>query len=324
MLTDKHALGFKDVLIVPELSYIKSRKEVFLERKFKFENGLEKTFVPIIASNMHGVGTFKVAQVLSKYKMLTCIHKDYVSSEYIDAYQRQSEVFPYIIPTISLHQYTKLDNIIQQIPIDVICLDVANGYMDQFIHFVSQIRMKYPDKVIMAGNVATAEGAEKLYEAGADIVKVGLGSGSVCTTRFKTGVGVPQITAITDCVWKLSETGDSFICSDGGCTSPGDIAKAFVAGADLVMLGGMLAGTQETGSIFNGSATDCNRDYKTSEGKKVSFPGTRPNLEDRVKEILGGLRSTGSYIGQQYIEDFYQADLLQVQEQTNNIYGPPQ
>ena len=161
-----------------------------------------------------------------------------------------------------------------------------------------------------------------LEEAGADIIKVGVGSGSVCTTRFKTGVGVPQITAVDET--KHPGSISDYICSDGGCTSPGDIAKAFVAGADFVMIGGMLAGTKETGSVFNGSAWGNDKEYKTSEGKRVTFDTEAPqSLDDRIKSILGGLRSTGSYIGQKNIEDFYKAELIQVNEQTNDIWGPP-
>lgn len=318
MLTDRKGLGFKDVLIVPEPSNIRSRKDVSLEREFSFQNRLKKTFVPIIAANMEGIGTFKTAKVLSKYKMITCIHKETPLAAYEANFLLYPEIFPYIACTVGLNDRETLYSLQRdRIPVDIFCADVANGYMTQFIDYVSWIREEFPEKIIIAGNVATEEGAQALYEAGADIIKIGIGSGSVCTTRYKTGVGVPQISAIDNCF------DTPYICSDGGCTGPGDTAKAFVAGADFVMLGGMFAGTIETGSVFSGSAHYCDRDYKTSEGKTIQLPAMQ-SLDDQVIEILGGLRSTGSYIGQDKIENFYKASLIQVNEQTNNWFGPPE
>jgi GMP reductase len=318
MLTDKRALGFKDVLISPSLSDIKSRKDVSLERTFTFRNGLQKTFVPVIAANMAGIGTLEVAKILSKYKMLTCLNKDIELHTYINLYYYNFSTFQYTIPTFGLANLFKFKIWAGDVPFDIVCLDVANGYMKDFIDFVKDIKHNYPNKIIIAGNVATFKGAQRLSAAGADIVKVGIGSGSVCTTRYKTGVGVPQVTAIND----IKQGAYGYLCSDGGCTGPGDVAKAFVAGADFVMVGGMLAGTKETGQEFAGSATDSIGDYKTSEGKRVTFTKTI-NLETRVQEIMGGLRSTGSYIGQRKIEDYYKAELIQCTEQTNNVFGPP-
>lgn len=324
MLTDKKALGFNDVLIVPEASDINSRKEVNLERTFYFnfhENvyTLQKTFVPIIAANMESIGTFKVAKVLAKYKMITCLHKKTPLHEYVINYKSNPEIFPYIACTVGLNDYNYLSDILQNIPIDIICLDVANGYMKQFVQYVSDIKDSYPDKIIIAGNIATFDGAQALMNAGANIVKVGIGSGSVCTTRYKTGVGYPQISAI-----QSSMDYGPYICSDGGCTSPGDIAKAFVAGADFVMLGGMLAGTEETGVEFHGSAYLKHEvSYRTSEGKSVGFIDITRSLDHVIQDILGGLRSTGSYIGQRNIETFYKAELIQVNEQTNDWFGGP-
>jgi GMP reductase len=319
MLTNKKALGFRDVLIQPQSSDIKSRKEVSLERTFKFNNGLEKTFTPIIAANMYGIGTFRVASILSRYKMLTCITKDVNIFDYEELLSKYPKVYPYIVPTFGLYKNLQLVHFFNEFPgIDFICLDVANGYMSSFIEWVKTVRSSYPDKVIIAGNVATFQGAADLYLAGADIVKVGIGSGSVCTTRYKTGVGIPQVTAITDCAHTMGLT-----CSDGGCTSPGDIAKAFVAGADFVMIGGMLAGTNETGSVYQGSAFTEDTTYRVSEGKRVNFSEPIQSLDERIREILGGLRSTGSYIGQKRIEDFWKADLIQTNEQTNDYFGPP-
>lgn len=323
MLTDKRTLGFNDVLIVPEASDINSRKEVNLEKEFIFNNGIRKIFVPIIAANMESIGTFKVAKVLSKYKMITCIHKQTPLHEYITNLKSNPEIFPYVACTVGLNDYNYLSDILQNIPIDIICLDVANGYMKQFVQYVSDIKDSYPDKIIISGNVATPTGAVCLHEAGADIIKIGIGSGSVCTTRYKTGVGIPQITAITEC--SRISTCSPYLCSDGGCTSPGDIAKAFVAGADFVMIGGLLAGTEETGVEFHGSAyLKQEVSYRTSEGKSVGFIDITRSLDHVIQNILGGLRSTGSYIGQRNIEDFYKAELVQVTEQTNDWFGRPE
>lgn len=344
MLTNKRTLGFKDVLIQPSPSDISSRKQVSLERTFKLPvnvSGLTaytaNMYVPIIAANMHSIGTVRTAITLSKYKMLTCLVKDYDAKYLSDFFQLYPETKLYCIPSFGLNDYARIERFFafnQTAP--MICLDVANGYMSQFITFVKNIKESYGCP-ILAGNVASKEGADRLYEAGADIVKVGIGSGSVCTTRYKTGVGVPQITAIDDIAEGIYQTygaRSKYVCSDGGCTSSGDIAKAFVAGADFVMLGGMLAGTKETGPVHQGSAysaegtvrngaTQSDGGYKTSEGKRIIVSGPLHSLESTIQDILGGLRSTGSYIGQKRIENFYKADLLQVSEQTNDWLGPP-
>lgn len=324
MLSDKRALGFKDVLIRPEWSLIKSRQDVSLERKFKFKNGTERIFTPIIASNIRQIGTIETAKVLSRYHMLTCMNKNVTLKEWdhwLDKYD--PDVMSYVIPTVGLDQEDTVGELYDRKKpgqFDIICLDVANGYMNSFINYANKISGKFPEFVFMAGNVATLEGAKALADVGVDIVKVGIGSGSVCTTRYKTGVGVPQITAIDD-----TFNTEAFICSDGGCTNPGDVAKAFVAGADFVMLGGLLAGTRETGSVLQGSAYTPSRDgrYKTSEGKRVDLQEPVQSLDERLQDILGGLRSTGSYIGQPFIKDFGKAELIQVTEQTNDWLGPP-
>jgi GMP reductase len=325
MLTDKRTLGFKDVLISPSLSDIKSRKDVSLERTFTFRNGLQKTFCPVVAANMANIGSVRSAITLSKYKMLTCLTKDYEGGYLRDFFGLYPETKEYCIPTFGLNNLANIIYFQSSCPTDIICLDVANGYMKEFVNYVRDVKDTFPDKIIIAGNVATAEGAKRLYEAGADIIKAGIGSGSVCTTRYKTGVGVPQIETIDQVKWCMYNRHDVYICSDGGCTGPGDVAKAFVAGADFVMIGGLLAGTKETGSVHQGSAYTPLRDgfYKTSEGKRVDFKEPIQSLDERLQDILGGLRSCGSYIGFRRIEDFYKAELIQVQEQTNNLFGPP-
>ena len=327
MLTDQTYLGFKDVLIKPAPSDVKSRKEINLTRKFTFKGGIEKTFTPVVGSNMIGVGTFRAAKVLAKYEMLTCIGKRATMWDWKTCYNAYPEIFPYVAVTVGLRDASIIDSLdYNKIPVDIVCCDVANGYQEQFVEFVSYIKSRFPNKTVIAGNVATSYGAEALWEAGADIVKIGIGSGSVCTTRFKTGVGVPQISAITDGL-EAHRSSEQYIMSDGGCTGPGDIAKAFVAGADFVMIGGMLAGTKETGVVFQGNAyvpkDNTLNLYRTSEGKQVNQFMAEDLLEDRLLDILGGLRSAGAYMGKKNISDWWQADLVRVNEQTNDWFGEP-
>lgn len=323
MLTNVKGIGFNDVLIVPKPSGITSRKEVILERTFTFGNGRTITCIPVIASNLESIGTPTTADILSFRKLLTCLHKDITVDRLRNCFDLFGDRVQYWIPTIKLDDYKTIEELSKsELPIKILCLDVANGYMSKFTNFVSNVKSNFPQFVILAGNVADHQGVQNLIYSGADIVKVGIGSGSVCTTRYKTGVGVPQVTAINE----AKRIGHGLVCSDGGCTNPGDIGKAFVSGADFVMIGGLLAGTIETGSEFHGEAylqrTDTPGMYRTSEGKLVTVP-VHGTLNETITDILGGLRSTGSYIGERSIENFWKANLIQVNEQTNNLWGPP-
>ncbi|HMC01801.1 MAG TPA: GMP reductase, partial [Flavobacteriaceae bacterium] len=219
-----------------------------------------------------------------------------------------------------------------------ICIDVANGYSEHFVNFVTEARKNYPDKVIIAGNVVTGEMVEELLLSGADIVKVGIGPGSVCTTRVKTGVGYPQLSAIIECADAAHGLGGQII-SDGGCTTPGDIAKAFGAGADFVMLGGMLAGHDESGGEIierNGkpyrkfygmsSSTAMEKhiggiaDYRASEGKTVEVP-YKGEVDNTLQDILGGLRSTCTYVGAPRLKELTKrTTFIRVAEQENKVY----
>ena len=239
-------LDFKDVLIRPKRSTLRSRKDVDITREytFKWSNRLYKG-VPIIAANMDGVGTFSMAKAFIEHesRMSVAVHKHYSLEDIMSFYDEYgSESIWYSIGMVQ-EDHDKLDEFMTQRPdkIDKICLDVANGYSEHFVDFAKQIREKYPDVTIMAGNVVTGEMVEELILAGVDVVKVGIGPGSVCTTRRMTGVGYPQLSAIIECADAAHGLG-GLICADGGCTVSGDIAKAFGAGADFIMLGGMLAG----------------------------------------------------------------------------------
>ena len=260
-IEDDVKLDYKDVLIRPKRSTLKSRSEVSLERRTKFRN-YEPPFpqniedyhydgVPIMAANMDGVGTMEMADVLATGKIFTCLVKTYTAEELIKYFYGDGlDRTDYVAMSIgtSDHDYYKLVNVYEKCEdnLKYVCMDIANGYSEHFADAVRRVRKQFPHLVIIAGNVVTREMTEELILAGADIVKVGIGPGSVCTTRIQTGVGYPQLSAVIECADAAHGLGGHII-ADGGCTTPGDVAKAFAAGADFVMLGGMLAGHDEGG-----------------------------------------------------------------------------
>ena len=238
-----------------------SRKDVDLKRQFKFRHilnkfdGISENFyegIPIMAANMDGVGTFEMARSLASKGMITCLTKTYSIKEIIDFFNNEdSFVTDFAAVSIGIkdediHKLKKIYDEIEFNKFRFICIDVANGYTERFSQFVRQVRTNFPEFIIIAGNVVTKEMTEQLILSGADIVKVGIGPGSVCTTRIKTGVGYPQLSAIIECA-DAAHGLDAHIIADGGCKTPGDVAKAFAAGADFVMLGGMLSGHKEGG-----------------------------------------------------------------------------
>ncbi|CAF0883014.1 unnamed protein product [Brachionus calyciflorus] len=336
-------LDFKDVLIRPKRSTIKSRSDVELKRDYTFCNSKQKySGVPIIASNMDTVGTFSVAKEMSRNSLFTTIAKQVSVQEWIDFAKENPEhisnvaVSSGITEADSIH----LKNVLTAVPeIGYICLDVANGYTEYFAEYVKKTRATYPNKTIIAGNVVTGEMVEELILSGADIVKVGIGPGSVCTTRIKTGVGYPQLSAVLECADAAHGLGGHII-SDGGCVCSGDVAKAFGAGADFVMLGGMLAGHDETpGEIvekdgkkfkmFYGmsSATAMEKyygqvaDYRAAEGKTVHVPYRGP-IQSTIQDILGGLRSSCTYVGAAKLKELSKrTTFVRVSQQANEVYA---
>ena len=337
-------LGFKDVMIRPKRSTLSSRSQVTLDRNFTFlHSNIKWSGIPIMAANMDTVGTFEMAKALSKHKIFTAIHKHYSIQQWKQFMQTASAN---IADHIAVSTGTgpadskKLIEIFKQSPqLKFICIDVANGYSEHFVNFVKNTREKYPNKVIMAGNVVTGEMVEELLLAGADIIKVGIGPGSVCTTRVKTGVGYPQLSAIIECADAAHGLGGQIV-SDGGCKIPGDIAKAFGGGADFVMLGGMLAGHEESGGKiveidgekykqFYGmsSETAMNKhvggiaNYRASEGKTVEIP-YRGAVENTIQDFLGGLRSTCTYVGANRLKELTKrTTFIRVQEQHNQVFS---
>lgn len=337
-------LGFRNVLIKPKRSNLKSRSQVNLERTFSFlHSRREWSGVPVIAANMDTIGTFEVAAVLAEYGLLTAIHKHYSLQQWDDFLAgRNSDFYSRIMVSSGAadEDFIKLGRIVEKHPmLQFICLDVANGYTEAFVEYVGKVRNAFPDKTIVAGNVVTGEMVEELLLSGADIVKVGIGPGSVCTTRVKAGVGYPQLSAVIECADAAHGLGGRII-SDGGCNCPGDVAKAFGGGADFVMLGGMFAGHDECGgelverdgqkykqfygmssmtamTMHSGGVAD----YRASEGKTVLVPCRGP-IAETVRDILGGVRSACTYVGAAALRELTKrTTFIMVEEQENRAFS---
>ena len=336
-------LDFKDVLIRPKRSTLTSRSEVDISREFVFHHSARKyRGIPIVAANMDTVGTFEMAQMLAKHRCSVALHKHYDEIElkaFFKALPAAATVFYSM--GITPADYEKFRRVKDDAgdAIEYVCVDVANGYTKLFVDFLHQLRAAYPQLTIMAGNVVTGEMTEELILNGADIVKVGIGPGSVCTTRKMAGVGYPQLSAIIECADAAHGLG-GLICADGGCTSPGDLAKAFGGGADFVMLGGMLAGHDECmGEVvehegarkvrFYGMSSRTAMDkyaggvanYRASEGKEVLLDYRGP-VENTLQEILGGVRSACTYVGARKLKELSKrTTFIRVARQLNEVFG---
>ncbi len=334
-------LDFSDVLIKPKRSTLGSRKEVDLNRFYEFRNALDNASfmgVPIMASNMDGVGTFEMSDALIEQKLFTCLVKTYSAKQIIEYFTTGNALAKRCFVAMSIgiaeHDLEKLDQVMKLNVIKFLCIDVANGYSERFATTVEKIREKYSELIIIAGNVVTGEMTEELILSGADIVKVGIGPGSVCTTRIKTGVGYPQLSAIIECADAAHGLGGHII-ADGGCSSSGDVAKAFGAGADFVMLGGMMAGHDEGGGEvidgnvqFYGMSSDTAntkhfgglKEYRSSEGRTVKIP-YKGAIKDTVQDILGGIRSACTYAGARKIKDLSKCTtFVRVNNQYNKVF----
>ena len=333
-------LDYNNVLIRPKRSTLGSRKEVDLNRSFAFRNSLNNyTGIPIMAANMDGVGTEEVALTLAKNDIFTCLAKSYHVEDIVEFFKpydpQRSENVAMSIGITDLDAekfeavYAQLGTILKYV-----CIDVANGYSERFSNFVRKFRKQYPYITIIAGNVVTGEMTEELILNGADIVKVGIGPGSVCTTRIQTGVGYPQLSAVIECADAAHGLGGHII-ADGGCTTPGDVAKAFAAGADFVMLGGMLAGHDEGGGdVINGKVTFYGmsskaandkhfgglKEYRSSEGREVSID-YKGDINTTMQNILGGLRSACTYAGAQKLKQLSKCTtFIRCNDTHNRIY----
>ena len=359
-------LDYSSILIRPKRSTLGSRKEVDLIRRFNFRNVTSTSSphyngIPIMASNMDGVGTFEMADTLAHLGLFTCLVKSYNSDELIAFFnagiENRSHNVAYSMG-IMPHDFEKLNIVYQQVKhnLKYICVDVANGYSERFSLFIKRLRDAFPDLIIIAGNVVTGEMTEELILNGADIVKVGIGPGSVCTTRIQTGVGFPQLSAVIECADAAHGLGGHII-ADGGCTCPGDISKAFAAGADFIMLGGMLAGHDEgggevitkyykTGEViktdnlwediieekkfvqFYGMSSEAAnekhfgglKEYRSSEGRELLVP-YRGEIATTIQDILGGVRSTCTYAGAKKLKWLSKcATFVKTDQQFNSVF----
>jgi GMP reductase len=348
-------LDFSDVLIRPKRSTLTSRKEVNLGRSYTFKHSKYTWYgIPIMAANMDGVGTIAMADVLTQFSMFTCLTKDTGPLELLDAKQKNISYNSYAVSTgTSDADLLRIKESLNLHPeIQFICIDVANGYSEAFGDFVTKVRELYPNKTIIAGNVVTADMTQELILRGADIIKVGIGPGSMCTTRVQTGVGYPQLSAIIECADAAHGLGGHII-ADGGCTCPGDVAKAFGAGADFVMLGGMFAGHDEGGGTivtrwkqsghtdegkpiiigercvqFYGMSSDTAMkkyhgkvaDYRSSEGRTVEI-AYKGNVAATIQDLLGGLRSACTYVGASELQHLSKCTtFVRVNNQFNRVF----
>ena len=302
LINEEIKLDYSDVLIRPKRSTMSSRGEVNLERTHKFLwSKKEWSGIPIMSANMDTVGTPSMHTVLSKHNMVTCPARHYLKNSTKEFRGKEANIC----------WFGGIDEIddLKEVQSGFIGLDVANGYTIRFVDAVKKLREKCPDATIAAGNVVTADMTQELVLAGADIVKVGIGPGSVCTTRIKTGIGYPQLSAVIECA-DAAHGLNAHIIADGGCVSSGDIVKAFAGGADFVMIGGMLAGHDECeGKVENGfmefygmasesamDKHDNHNSYRGAEGKTVKIPH-RGRVDDTIKDILSGIRSACTYVG---------------------------
>ena len=338
-------LDFRDVLIRPKRSTLGSRAQVDVNRTFRFAHtGQEWTGFPLIAANMDVVGTMAMARALLKQGAMVALHKHYDADELIAFFREPEAANAFYSLGTTESDHDKLKAVHAQSPITKICLDVANGYTEKFVDTVKATREAFPQAAIMAGNVVTGDMTEALILAGADIVKVGIGPGSVCTTRKMTGVGYPQLSAIIECA-DAAHGLKGLVCGDGGCTVPGDIAKAYGGGADFVMLGGMLAGHDEcdgeiryerrgtkkvpVGMVFYGMSSETAMKkyaggvakYRASEGKSVEVPYRGP-VAGTMQEIMGGVRSMMTYIGAMKLKEVSKrTTFVRVNAQLNTVFG---
>jgi GMP reductase len=324
-------LDFDDVLIVPQFSDITSRSQVEVVTDIQGKWGTTITGVPIIAANMDGVGTFSMHHALKQFNVFTAITKQHTLGDWLS-----QEDVSHAFMTIGMSD----DDLDKALDVSLymrnkglqpkIVIDVANGYMNAFYDFISRVRENIPNAFIMAGTVVTPEAVQRAILAGADLARVGIGTGAVCTTRRVAGVGYPQFSALMECVPAAEEVGGG-VQSDGGCVFPGDFSKAFGVGAKMVMAGSVFAGHDESeqeihdGKItFYGMSSHAAQQkhnqvkkYRASEGRVVEIP-YKGLVEHTISDILGGIRSTCAYIGALNISEMSEkAQFIQVNNQLN-------
>jgi GMP reductase len=294
---------------------------------------------------MDTISSVEMFKALSKYKCITCFHKYININEVIDACKQGYDSNYFMLSTgITDNDFERIKSNIQElkdnnIDVNFICIDVANGYMFKLIDYCKKIREYFPNITLVAGNVVTREMTEELIINGKiDIIKVGIGSGAVCTTRLQTGVGMPQLSAIIECA-DAAHGLNAHIISDGGICVPGDFSKAYGGGADFVMAGSIFSGHLECPGdiiiengvdykLFYGMSSDTAMNkhnggvahYRSSEGKTVKIK-IKGSINGTISDILGGIRSTCTYIGASRLKDINKcATFLRVNRQVNTYY----
>jgi len=338
-------LDFSDVLLKPKRSTLNSRSEVELEREFRFYHSDKKwTGIPIMTANMASSGTFEMAKTLADYKIITTFHKYYSIDEYYEFFKDFNNP-DYVSYTTGIRDrdINQLKEMIESKLIDnfsFITIDVPNGYIPNFVEKIKLIRKLCPNHIIVAGNVVSNEMTEDIILAGADIVKVGIGPGAACTTRKMTGVGYPQLSATIECSDAAHGVSNKQACglivADGGTTSPGCISKAFCAGADFVMSGSLFSGFEQSGGKtiekdgkkfkeYYGSSSNKamienyghKDNYRATEGRYTLIP-FKGDIHLFLQDLLGALRSTGTYIGARRLKEFSRrAVFIRVNHQLN-------
>ena len=330
-IIEEEQLDFCDLMISPKRSTLNSRSEVSLFRDFEWKSIDGKTkntlnCIPIIASNMATIGTPRIAKILAKRGFMCALEKHIPYKDLVDLYTDLESLAQCdgldkhtytqrIMPSVGLKEdpifLTQLNTIFK---VTCVCIDIPNGYIPQFIEQVKTVAKLLPNALIFAGNVVTGDICQDLILAHGLVPKCGIGPSAVCLTREKTGVGRPQASTVIECADACHQV-DGFCCSDGGCQSVGDIAKAFGCGADFVMLGSMFAGCEEAeGGViyidnkphkqFYGMSSNLaqerhfggRRPSSTSEGREKYIPvvGT---LDSILDDIEGGIKSLMCYIG---------------------------
>ena len=338
----KQGITFDDVLLIPAESHVLPN-EVDLSTQLAPNLKLN---IPLISAGMDTVTEGKMAAAMAKMGGLGVIHKNLSIKAQADEVRlaKNTEITPedkhaavdangklLVAAAVGVTSDTfERAEALFEAGADAIVIDTAHGHSAGVLRKIKEIRDHFPEKTLIAGNVATAEGTRALFEAGVDVVKVGIGPGSICTTRVVAGVGVPQLTAVYDAANVAREFGKPII-ADGGIKYSGDVVKALAAGGNAVMLGSMLSGTEEApgdvqpgsdgrlvksyrgmGSVgamaqqhgssdryFQGGVNEANKLVPEGIEAVVSYKGTVRNV---VYQILGGLRSGMGYCGAENIQ----------------------
>jgi IMP dehydrogenase len=301
-------LTFDDVLIIPSRSDVRSRRDPKLTSKLTKNISIE---TPIISANMDMVTEYDMAFAMNQLGGVGILHRFLSIEEQAEQARRLKEAGVKVISaSVGVgEEFKSRAKAVIDAGTNIITIDIAHGHSVQMMETMKWLKDSYPTVELIAGNMATPDAAQDLIEAGADAIKVGIGPGSMCTTRIITGCGVPQLTAIALCA-EVAESYGVPVIADGGIRTSGDMVKAFAAGASTVMLGSMLAGTIESpGEIKHGkkqyrgmasrSAQDSWRGG-VPEGMAPEGESTQVNVKGHVKDVIlevtGGIRSGMSYI----------------------------